>query len=73
MKKNPCWTQLGRINGAEGDGSQATDENCTMFGGVKQDAKGPMDSILARTRRMKYTSPHLQPMGKQMGSPVLVL
>ena len=38
--------------------------------GVKRDAK---DSILARMRRMRYTSPHLQPMGKQMGSPVLVL
>lgn len=41
--------------------------------GVKQDAKGPMDSILARTRRIKYTSSYLQPIGKQMGSPVLVL
>ena len=41
--------------------------------GVKEDAKGPMDSILARTRRMRYTSSYLQPIGKQMGSPVLVL
>ena len=41
--------------------------------GVKQDGKGPMDSILARTRRMRYTSSYLQPIGKHMGSPVLVL
>lgn len=45
----------GRINGEEQDGSQATGDLCSVWG-VKEDAKGPNDSPLAKTRRAICTS-----------------
>ena len=46
----------GRINGEEQDSSQATGDLCSVWG-VKEDAKGPNDSPLAKTRRAIRTFP----------------